>query len=194
MQEITIPELVDAVRAKKLSRRQFVKNLSAMGISAIGISAIVSASSGPVDSQSIVQGKHEDPAMHLQRHDQHLMHQAQGNTNALQADYADDAIVEDSMHSQPFVGRVAIMERKNVIIDASSNSKIHVTNRVVRGDQVSVEWVATGIHTGDLPGLPASGRSYSIPGVTIVIRRDGKIVLESLYYDVAELRRQLTQL
>src|SRR6266481_374719 len=177
MQENTIPELVDAFRNKRLSRRQFVRTLSTMGISAIGISAIMAASSGPVDSKPI---QYEDATMH----------QAQGNTNALHNDYAEDAIVEDSMYDRPFVGRTTIMARKNVIIAAASDSKIHVTNRTVHGDQVSVEWVATGIHTGDLPGLPASGRSFSIHGVTVVIRRDGKIVRESLYYDVAELRRQ----
>jgi steroid delta-isomerase-like uncharacterized protein len=190
MQENTIPELVDAFRNKRLSRRQFVRTLSTMGISAIGISAIMAASSGPVDSKPI---QHEDATMHLQRHDQHIMHQAQGNTSALHNDYAEDAIVEDSMYDRPFVGRTTIMARKNVIIAAASDSIIHVTNRTVHDDQVSVEWVATGIHTGDLPGLPASGRSFSIHGVTVVIRRDGKIVRESLYYDVAELRRQLSR-
>lgn len=190
MQENTIPELVDAFRNKKLPRRQFVRTLSTMGISAIGISAIMAASSDPVDSKLI---QHEDAAKHLQRHDQHIMHQAQGNTSALHNDYAEDAIVEDSMYDRPFVGRTAVMTRKNVIIAAASDSKIHVTNRTVHGDQVSVEWVATGLHTGDLPGLPASGRSFSIHGVTVVVRRDGKIIRESLYYDVAELRRQLSR-
>jgi steroid delta-isomerase-like uncharacterized protein len=109
----------------------------------------------------------------------------------LQKDYAEDAIVDDSMYADPFVGRTAIMARKNVIIAAASDSKIQVTNRVVHGNQVTVEWVATGTHTGDLPGLPASGRAFSIHGVTVVVRRDGKIVRESLYYDVAALHRQL---
>jgi len=66
-----------------------------------------------------------------------------------------------------------------------------VTNRVVHGNQVTAEWVAEGVHTGDLPGLPASGLSFSIRGVTVVIRHNGKIVRESLYYDVNELHRQL---
>jgi steroid delta-isomerase-like uncharacterized protein len=196
MQENTIPELVDAVRNKKLSRRQFARTLSTMGISAIGISAIVAASSGSslVGATLIHQeNEHHDAAKHLQRHDQHIMHQAQGNTNELHKDYAEDAIVEDSMYDRPFVGRTAIMARKNVIIAAASESKIHVSNRVVHGDQVTVEWVASGIHTGDLLGLPASGCAFSIHGVTVVVRRDGKIVRESLYYDVAELRKQLVQ-
>ena len=56
---------------------------------------------------------------------------------------------------------------------------------------LTVEWVASGTHVHDYPGLPATGRAFSIPGVTVVVRRDGKIVRESLYYDMAEVHRQL---
>jgi steroid delta-isomerase-like uncharacterized protein len=69
--------------------------------------------------------------------------------------------------------------------------KVSVTNRIVHGNQLTVEWVASGTHTGDFPGLPASGRSFSIPGVTVVVRNNGKIVRESLYYDMAEVQGQL---
>lgn len=194
MQTYTIPQLVDEVRAGKLSRRQFIRRLSVMGISAAGISAILAASSSVPATKSPTQVKtKEETVRHIQLHQQHLQYQVQGNTNALQNDYAEHAIVEDSMYEQPFVGRTAIMSRKNVILAASSNSSIQVTNRVVHGNQVSVEWIASGVHSGDLPGLPASGRSFSISGVTVVVRENGKIVREALYYDVHELRRQLQQ-
>ncbi len=39
--------------------------------------------------------------------------------------------------------------------------------------------------------LTATGRAFSIPGVTVVVRRNGKIVRESLYYNMAEVQRQL---
>jgi steroid delta-isomerase-like uncharacterized protein len=195
MQENTIPELVDAVRNRKMSRRQLIKTLATMGISAAGISVIVGAASRPLNSQPTRPiDSHEDIQTHLQRHDQHITYQTQGNTRALHDDYAELAVVEDSMYDEPFVGRAAIMMRKNVVLTAASNPKIEVLSRVVQGNQVSVEWVATGVHTGDLPELPASGRPFSIRGVTVVIREDGKIVRESLYYDVAELRRQLNRI
>ena len=83
------------------------------------------------------------------------------------------------------------MERKNVITSAASDAKITVTNRIVTDNQVTAEWVATGIHSGDLPDLPASGRPFSIHGVTVVVRHEGKIVREALYYDVKQLYHQL---
>jgi steroid delta-isomerase-like uncharacterized protein len=78
-----------------------------------------------------------------------------------------------------------------LITAAASDAKITITNRVVTGHQVTAEWIASGIHTGDLPGLPASGRPFTIHGVTVVVRHEGKIVREALYYDVKQLHRQL---
>jgi steroid delta-isomerase-like uncharacterized protein len=187
-EEYTIPQMVEDVRIGKMPRRNFIKRLTTMGLSAAGISAIIASASPPSTRQP---APNEDAGKHIQLHDQHIANQAQGNVDALHNDYAHNAVVEDSMYTAPLVGRAAIMARKNVVMTAASDSKITVTNRVVHGNQVSVEWVATGTHTGDLPELPASGRPFSIRGVTVVIRQDGKIVRESLYYDVAELRRQL---
>ena len=56
---------------------------------------------------------------------------------------------------------------------------------------MGVEWIASGTHTANYPGLAASGRSFSIPGVTVVVRQNGKIVRESLYYDRNEVHQQL---
>jgi steroid delta-isomerase-like uncharacterized protein len=127
----------------------------------------------------------------LQLHKQHLHKQTQGDTGALHHDYAEDAVVEDSMHAQPFVGRAAIMARKATGMAAIPDLQIHVTNRVAHGSQVVVEWVAKGTHSRDFPALPASGRSFSIPGVTVVVRENGKIVREAIYYDMQEVRRQI---
>ena len=95
------------------------------------------------------------------------------------------------MFSEPVVGRKAIMERKGMGMGAIPDLKISITNRVVHGNQVSVEWVATGTHTSDFPNLPATGRQFSINGVTVVVRQDGKIVHEALYYNMDEVHRQL---
>ena len=189
-EEYVLPQMVDNVRAGKMERRAFMKKLTTMGISTAGIGAIVaSISTSPTSEATALVNTHD--SQHIEHHDNHLRHQARGNLHALQHDYAENAIVEDSMYEKPFIGRAAIMERKNVITSAASDPKITVTNRIVTGNQVTAEWVATGIHTGDLPDLPASGRPFSIHGVTVVVRHEGKIVREALYYDVKHLYKQL---
>jgi len=191
-EEYTIPEMVDEVRAGKMQRRQFMKRLTLMGISAAGVGAIAAAAaSSQFATKSVPQGNLQDAVDHLQRHDEHLANQSQGNVDQLYNDYAEHAVVEDSMYPHPFVGRSAIMSRKSAGIAAIPRLKINVTNRIVHGNQLTVEWVASGTHSGDYPGIAATGRSFSIPGVTVVVRQNGKIVRESLYYDMQEVRRQL---
>ncbi|HLZ61733.1 MAG TPA: ester cyclase [Ktedonosporobacter sp.] len=193
--EMLIPQLVDEVRSGKLPRRQLMKKLTAMGISTVGVGAIVAATVVTPSSEASTARVNvtEDATKHLQMHDRHMSHQGQGDTGALQKDYADHAIVEDSMYPVPIVGRAAIIARKSLGFAAVSDPQISVVNRIAVGNQVTVEWLATGIHTGDLPGLPATGRSYTLRGVTVVVREAGKIVRESLYYDVDDLYRQLRQ-
>ena len=191
-EEYTIPEMVDEMRAGKMERRQFMKRLTLMGVSAAGVGAIVAAAaSRQFTTKPVTQGNLHDAVDHMQRHDQHLANQSQGNLDQLQNDYAEHAVVEDSMYTQPFVGREPIIARKSAGMAAIPGLKINVTNRVVHGNQLTVEWVASGSHTADYPGLAATGRSFSIPGVTVVVRQNGKIVRESLYYDMNEVKRQL---
>lgn len=195
MQEkTTIPQMVEWLHAGKLPRRQLIKALTAIGLSTAGVNAIVASAENPSATKpSPTVDVTEDSATHLQMHGRHLVNQAQGNTSELHDDYADHAVVEDSLFAVPIVGRAAIIARKTMGFAATTDAQITVTNRIAMGNQVTVEWTATGIHSGDLPGLPATGRSYTLRGVTVVIRENGKIVREALYYDVTDLYRQLGQ-
>ena len=186
-----IPQMVDDVREGKLPRRRFILALTALGISAAGIGAIVAAASRPMTSKPSAPPTPEEQ-QHLDHHDNHISKQSRGELHELHHDYAEHAIVEDSLHDTPFVGRAAIMARKIMGFAAVTDAQITITNRLVQGNQVTVEWVATGTHIGDLPGLPASNKPYVLPGVTVVVREEGKIVREALYYDLADLRRQLS--
>ncbi len=191
-EEYTIPEMVDKVRTGTMPRRHFIRQLTLMGLSAAGVGAIVAAAaSRQFTTTPVAQGNGSEGMDHVQRHDEHLANQSQGNLDQLQNDYAEHAVVEDSMYPRPFVGREAILARKSAGMTAIPGLQITVTRRVVQGNQLTVEWIASGTHTGDYPGLAAPGRAFSIPGVTVVVRQNGKIIRESLYYDMEEVRRQL---
>ncbi len=193
VKEYTIPQMIDNVRTGKMSHSQLVQMLTAMGISPSGARIIAAASqtipATPIPRMDVK----EDEALQLQLHDRHLEVRNARNVSALQNDYAEDAIVEGTMFPEPFVGRAAVEARIAAEMVAFPDLRVQMTNRVVHGNQVTVEWVATGTHTGDFPGFPASGRSFSIPGVTVVIRERGKIVRESLYYDMDVVRHEFGQ-
>lgn len=190
--DVTIPQMVEDVRVGKMPRRRLVKALSALGISAVGVGAVVAATEHQSNSKAVPRVNQNDNIQHhIQLHDQHITHQSQGDTGALHNDYAEQAIVEDSMYPEALVGRKAIMERKGMGMAAIPDIKITITNRVAHGNQVSAEWVATGTHNGDLPGMPATGRPFILRGVTVTIRQQGKIVREAIYYDLHDLKRQI---
>ncbi len=189
-QETSIPQMVEELRAGTLPRRQFIRSLTAMGITATGATVVAAvAASRAFASKPAPVTQADEATQQIHLHQQHIAKQAQGDLGSLQHDYATHAVVEDSMFNQPFVGRSAIMQRKS--ITALGDLSINVTNRVVQGSQLTVEWVATGTHTTDFPGMPATGRAFSIRGVTVVIRQNGKIVRESIYYDMEEVKRQI---
>lgn len=53
------------------------------------------------------------------------------------------------------------------------------------GNEVAVEWIATGIHTGDFPGLPATGNPYRIRGVSLMQVAGDKLRRVSDFWDLA---------
>jgi hypothetical protein len=135
---ITIPQMVDEVRAGKMPRIRLVRALKAIGISTTGVGAITAAASHPIASNPaplIYTGTKENTNLCPQ--DEPLTNQAQGNADALNCDYAETAVVEDSRYPEPFVGRAAIMTRNHGRMPAIPDLKITVTNRVAPGTALS---------------------------------------------------------
>jgi len=59
------------------------------------------------------------------------------------------------------------------------------------GDTAIVEFTGSGTHSGDLMGIAPTGRRISIPVITVLTVRGGKIVSEREYMDMAHVMRQL---
>jgi steroid delta-isomerase-like uncharacterized protein len=62
---------------------------------------------------------------------------------------------------------------------------------VVADDCAATEWLSEGIQTGPLGDLPASGNSFRLRGVSILVFRDGKIASVTDYYDMRTFLAQL---
>lgn len=45
--------------------------------------------------------------------------------------------------------------------------RVELTLSIATDDRAAMEWVMSGTHTGDLPAMPASGKSFSIRGATV---------------------------
>jgi steroid delta-isomerase-like uncharacterized protein len=119
--------------------------------------------------------------------------------NAGDLDGVMDLYAEDSVQLMPdgfFEGRSTIRERLAQELDAFSDVAHRVESFVDQGDAFADEWTFVGTHTGpfSLPDgteVPPTGRRVEIRGMELVQMRDGKIVVDNLYYDTTAVLAQL---
>jgi len=62
---------------------------------------------------------------------------------------------------------------------------------IAEGDRVAVRWTNAGTNVGDFLGIPATGRSFSVPGIDIYRLEDGKL---AEHWHVVDMYGQLIQL
>ena len=109
-----------------------------------------------------------------------------GDLDAVMDLYADDAT--QLMPDGTFEGRSAIRERLAQELNGFSDIAHRVESFVEQGDAFADEWTFVGTHTGpfQLPNgtqLPPTGKPVELRGMEFVQVRDGKIVVDNLYYD-----------
>ena len=72
-----------------------------------------------------------------------------------------------------------------------SNIKFTIKDVFGQGDKLVKYWNFKGTHTGDFFGIPATGKSVSIDGTTLVRMYKGKIAEERDFYDNLDFMTQL---
>jgi steroid delta-isomerase-like uncharacterized protein len=66
-----------------------------------------------------------------------------------------------------------------------------VDEQIAEGDKVVSVVTMTGTHQGDFMGVPATGRSFTMPGVSIWEVRDGQLISELVSWDSMGMMQQL---
>ena len=108
--------------------------------------------------------------------------------------YADEAT--QLMPEGLFEGKAAIRERLARDLEACPDIAWRVESFVEEVDAFSDEWSFVATHTGpfrlpDGTELPPSGKQVALRGMEYVQVRDGKIVVDNLYYDNLAVMTQL---
>lgn len=72
-------------------------------------------------------------------------------------------------------------------------SGMHVTveDTIAEGDIACIRWSCTARHTGDALGLPPSGKTIHVTGITILRAADGKIVEAWQNWDMLGMMEQI---
>jgi steroid delta-isomerase-like uncharacterized protein len=119
--------------------------------------------------------------------------------NAGDLDAVMDLYAEDATQLMPdgrFEGWSTIRERLAQELNGFTDLAHRVESFVEEGDAFADEWTFAGTHTGpfQLPDgteLPPTGKRVEIRGMELVQVRDGKIVVDNLYYDTMAVAVQL---
>ena len=117
-----------------------------------------------------------------------------GDLDACMELYAEDAV--QRMHDGIFEGPDAIRDRLARDLDAFEDANYVVDSFVDQRETFADEWTFTGTNTGpfrlpDGTEVPATGKRVEIKGMELVEVRDGKIVVDNLYYDFMAALAQL---
>jgi steroid delta-isomerase-like uncharacterized protein len=129
-----------------------------------------------------------------------LLHRYVERYNAGDLDGVIDLYADDAVQGMPdgiFEGRDAIHERLARELEAIPDVTHTVVSFVEQGDAFCDEWTFVGTQTGPflLPNgtvLPPTGKRVEVRGMEVVrVGPDGKIVLNTLYYDNLSVAVQL---
>jgi steroid delta-isomerase-like uncharacterized protein len=109
-----------------------------------------------------------------------------GDLDAVMDLYAEDAV--QIMPDGIFEGWSTVRDRLAQELDGFTDLNHTVRSFVEQGDTFADEWTFVGTHTGPfrLPDgreLAPTGKRVEIRGMEVVQVREGKIILNSLYYD-----------
>jgi steroid delta-isomerase-like uncharacterized protein len=87
----------------------------------------------------------------------------------------------------PWEGQVLGIERFKERVLYSRNAfpdlRFDIQEMIAEKDRVVSSWIMSGTHSGDLPQLPATGRTFSITGMTIYYFAAGKVCGHWQAYD-----------
>ncbi|MBF6465605.1 ester cyclase [Nocardia beijingensis] len=114
-----------------------------------------------------------------------------GNLDAM-----DDLVAEDYIdHSPPpfpglAPGREGLKQAFRMFWDATPGRHV-IEDQLAEGDRVVTRLTAYGRHTGDLPGIPATGNELKTTGTAIHRIADGKITEKWSDKDVLGFLQQL---
>ena len=105
---------------------------------------------------------------------------------------ADDAIYEDVALGRVLHGPSEIASFVEEATRSSSDFRFEVVSLFTAGNDYANEWVMLGTNDRELPGVPATGRSFRVRGASIGrLDTSGRIVENRDYYNLAELLRSL---
>jgi steroid delta-isomerase-like uncharacterized protein len=118
----------------------------------------------------------------------------QGRTDTVYELMAPDGIgIGQDWPGMEIHGPADFVKLHSRMMGAFSEFKLTADDIIGSGDKVVVRWSATAKHTGDDLGVPATGRSVRMNGISIQQYKDGKLIRGWDNWDQLGLQQQLAE-
>src|SRR5689334_7800091 len=102
----------------------------------------------------------------------------------------DDCVYEDVTMGVVNHGKTEVANFYTLVFGAFPDFKIELTTHFVAGTWAGAEWLMTGTHRGNLPGLPATNKSFSIRGASVFELQGSTFKRCSDYWDMVTFLKQ----
>ena len=113
----------------------------------------------------------------------------QGNLAAYYELFTPDFVLHNA--SMTIQGLEAYKQFLSMYLAAFPDARLTLEDMIAEGDKVVTRQTFRGTHTGDLMGIPATGKQVSLPGIIITRLANGKAVEQWTNYDDLGLLQQL---
>jgi steroid delta-isomerase-like uncharacterized protein len=105
--------------------------------------------------------------------------------------FADDATFEDVALGIVANGHAKIREMFESIYASMPDCAMTLVSAVADKRRGGAEWVMSGTHMDDFPGLPASGKSFSLQVAAMIRFSNGRISHWTDYWSVSTFKEQV---
>ncbi len=105
--------------------------------------------------------------------------------------FTDDCIYEDVPMAAMNRGKGELRAFGGAVLAAFPDFKLELTSGFTAGNWAGAEWTMSGTHKGDLPGMPATSKPFSLRGASICELHEGKIKRNSDYWDMVTFLKQI---
>lgn len=114
-----------------------------------------------------------------------------GNTSLVGQVYTDDSQRFDPNGPEPLRGPDQVGKYVLETRAAFPDFRIEVVQLITDGDSVVLCWRCTGTHKGDFQGIPPTGKTVIVEGVSVGLVKDGRVSQERVFFDRLNLLQQL---
>lgn len=105
--------------------------------------------------------------------------------------FTDDCVYEDVPLGAVSHGKAELQGFYNLILSVFPDFKVELTSQFIAGNRAGAEWIFSGTHKGDMPGLPATNKRVSVRAASIFELEGNKLKRCSDYFDMATALKQV---